>query len=600
MPFKIYIIFGSVFLLIVLFFFLELRKKSLDKFKSIRVGDGQYGNASWASKKEIKESYHKIVFDSKLWRNEPESRKLLPQGIVLGLIVGFRKKFALVDISDSNTLLIGPAGIGKTFYFLLPNIEYAAATGMSFVVTDTKGQTYQAINSVLEKYYGYKVVLIDLRNPSFSEKYNIMQLVNKYMDLAKESKKDKSKVNEGVAYEAKAQKYAKIISKSIIEAAKSEFSGENSYFYDNAEGLITSAILIIAEFGKDDERHIINVFKIIQELSRESKNSKKTEFSQLLELLPDDHKAKWFAGATVEADIKTSLSIFSTALSRLTKFIDSELEQILCFDGNFTAEDFVENKTAVFFTLPEEDTTKHFLFSLFVMQLYRELLVIADDKEEKKFSSRIMFFEDEFGTLPSIQDVEMTFTASRSRNVLSLPIIQSISQLEKNYGKAKAEIIRDNCQNTIFSGFAPTSTTPDLLSKCMGSYTVQTGSISSSNDNKKGNTNTQMMARALMTSDEIKRIPKGDFVILKTGKNPLKTKIPLFEDWGIDIYNSNTIFKNHSKTPKYIKILNLKNEIIKSTNIKNGKKINENTNVILNKSNEIEKNTNNKNKKFKI
>lgn len=112
-------------------------------------------------------------------------------------------------------------------------------------------------------------------------------------------------------------------------------------------------------------------------------------------------------------------------------------------------------KTHVFVVLPEEDKTKYFLFSIFLMQLYRELLNIADEKfNGEALENRVMFFEDEFGTIPPIPDVEMVFSESCSRNILSVPIIQSFVQLRKSYTADGSEIILDNCQNTIFSGFA--------------------------------------------------------------------------------------------------------------------------------------------------
>ena len=52
------------------------------------------------------------------------------------------------------------------------------------------------------------------------------------------------------------------------------------------------------------------------------------------------------------------------------------------------------------------------------------------------------------------------------------------SQLEKNYGKEGAVILTDNCQDTIFGGFAPQSQTVEVLSKALGSRTVLSGSIS--------------------------------------------------------------------------------------------------------------------------
>ena len=112
-----------------------------------------------------------------------------------------------------------------------------------------------------------------------------------------------------------------------------------------------------------------------------------------------------------------------------------------------------------------------------------------------------------------------------------LPIIQSLAQLEKNYGKEGSEIIQDNCQDTIFGGFAPNSQTADVLSKALGSYTVQSGYVSRS---KGEDTRTlQMGERPLMTADELKSIPKGEFVVMKTGSHPMRTRLRLFLDWGI-------------------------------------------------------------------
>lgn len=56
--------------------------------------------------------------------------------------------------------------------------------------------------------------------------------------------------------------------------------------------------------------------------------------------------------------------------------------------------------------MPEEDDSKYFLISLIVQQLYREMLSIADEMGGK-LPNRIMFFLDEFGTLPPIQSAEM-------------------------------------------------------------------------------------------------------------------------------------------------------------------------------------------------
>ena len=84
--------------------------------------------------------------------------------------------------------------------------------------------------------------------------------------------------------------------------------------------------------------------------------------------------------------------------------------------------------------------------------------------------------KDYLSLLPKIESAEMMFSASRSRRLQIVPIIQSFAQLEKNYGKEGAEIIVDNTQDTIFGGFAPNSSSAETLSKALGSRTVMSGS----------------------------------------------------------------------------------------------------------------------------
>ena len=198
-------------------------------------------------------------------------------------------------------------------------------------------------------------------------------------------------------------------------------------------------------------------------------------------------------------------------------FLDSELEQILCFDTEIDAEKFCSEKSAIFIIMPEEAPTTFFMISLIIQQLYREILAVADE-EGGKLKNRCIFFCDEFGTLPKIQDAEMIFSASRSRRLQIVPIIQSFSQLDKNYGKEGEEIIVDNTQLTIFGGFAPNSPSAEVLSKALGTRTVLTGSVNKGKNDP--SESLQMTERPLMSADELKAMPKGQFVVMKTGAHP--------------------------------------------------------------------------------
>ena len=500
--------------------------RNLNGIKAKKVGDGQHGTARWATKPEIKKTFSSSLFAPEDWRQG----KNLPS--VQGTIVacrGNKNTTALVDTGDVHTLMIGAAGVGKTAYFLYPNIEFACASGMSFLSTDTKGDIARNYGGIARDCYGYKVSVINLRNPTRSDENNILHLVNKYMDMYLADKNN-------LSAKAKAEKYAKITAKTIINIGVGDSAsyGQNAFFYDAAEGLLASVILLLAEFGEKNERHIVSVFKLIQDLiakppAKNAKDKPPMYFTTLMNKLPSEHKAKWLAGAALNSADQSMMSVMSTALSRLNSFLDSEMEQILCFGTAIDAEIFCREKSAIFIILPEEDQSKYFMVSLLIQQLYREILTIADEYGGA-LPNRVMFYCDEFGTFPKIEGAEAMFSAGRSRRISIVAIIQSFAQLEQKYGKEGMEIITDNTQLTIFGGFAPNSQSAEMLSKALGEQTVQSGSVS---QGKESSRSIQMIGRPLMTADELKSMSKGQFVVMKTGTHPMISKLKLYFKWGI-------------------------------------------------------------------
>lgn len=557
------------FLLVVSFL---SKNYSLNNFKSKTVGDGQHGTARWATPREISKTYRTVPFRPRRWRKGEE----LPteQGLVLGSVGGRNHKSeggfllktsrklleklrrpvegkrktkkkskalskvkkmieeqrdirALVDSDDVHCLMIGASGVGKTAFFLYPNLEYACACGMSYLALDTKGDLARNYGCIASKYYGYQVTVIDLRNPTCSDGFNFMTLVNHYMDRAKRDPND-------LTAKAKAENYAKILAKTIISPEGSSQYGDNAFFYESAEGVLAAIVMLLAEFilpEKDgtEKRHIVSAFKLVQDLLAAPGGGRgKNGFHVLMDMLPSVHKARWVAGAALTAADQAMASVMSTVLSKLNAFLDSELEQVICRDNPIDAERFASSKCAIFVVIPEEDPTKNFIASLMIQNLSRELFSVADETGGR-LKNRVVIYADEFGTMPPF-DVLSLFSAGRSRGLTLVPIIQSLAQLEKNYGKEGAEIVCDNCQDTIFGGFAPQSKTAEALSAALGSRTVLSGSVS---QGKESSQSLQMMERALMTPDELKSIPKGEFVVMKTGTHPMRTKLRLFLDWGI-------------------------------------------------------------------
>lgn len=180
---------------------------TLGNIKSRTVGDGQHGTARWATDKEIKQTYAHVPFKVREWRRGQN----LPteQGLILGCKGQPQELTALVDSDDIHCLMIGASGIGKTAFFLYPNLEYACASGMSWLALDSKGDLARNYGTIAKNCYGYNVSVIDLRNPTRSDGNNLLTLVNRYMDIARKDPKN-------LAARAKAEKYAKILAKTIV------------------------------------------------------------------------------------------------------------------------------------------------------------------------------------------------------------------------------------------------------------------------------------------------------------------------------------------------------------------------------------------------
>lgn len=506
--------------IVLVYLMVYINNSSLD-IDTRRVGHGQHGSARWMTEDEKKKDYCFVSFGAE---KEP--------GFVVG--VNMTQKNWIIDTSDNTALNLAPPGGGKTLCNIIPTICYNAkvhqntGSGASFILTDCKGDLYRKTKKLLEA-SGIQTLLLDFRFPLNSLRYNLMHNINVALDRYKESTKKKDKLY----YYARAEKYAKILADSIVENLDTNNKSDASaYFDETAKGLITSLILLVSEYGEPGERHIISVFKLIIELNGLDESSnlgeglQRSKMEQLLNVIDNDRLIN-YAGSSIKADVRTSMNIYSTALGKLANFIDAELEQLVCdHSPEISAESFVEKPTAIFLVCPDENTTRHFFASLFIRNFSNELIELAESKYHGRLPVPVLNLWDEFGNMPAVKDIDVLFTAIRSRNVRTFIALQSYRQLEKNYTKEKAQIIREACQMLVFTYVSPAAqSTAKELSDTLGKETVLSGSVSSG----KGYTSTkQMIGKPLLTPDEIINMGFENYVVMKSGHRPMKSTLPLY------------------------------------------------------------------------
>ncbi len=113
----------------------------------------------------------------------------------------------------------------------------------------------------------------------------------------------------------------------------------------------------------------------------------------------------------------------------------------------------------------------------------------------------------------------------------------------------------------MFGGFAPNSESAQILSKALGNQTVMSGSVSRGKNDP--SQSLQMIERPLMTPDELKSMPKGRFVVTKTGICPMRIRLKLFLEWGITFEKTYEIEEQSARKVAYADRRKVEEEIIR-------------------------------------
>ncbi len=113
-------------------------------------------------------------------------------------------------------------------------------------------------------------------------------------------------------------------------------------------------------------------------------------------------------------------------------------------------ENIGKRKTAVFLIVHDEKETYYPLVTLFVQQMYIELIKAARIAEKDVLPVPVHLIWDEFGLAPRLNNIIQILAAARSRGVKMYMVVQDLSQLDAKYGKDLAKSIKNNVMNTIF------------------------------------------------------------------------------------------------------------------------------------------------------
>ena len=383
------------------------------------------------------------------------------------------------------------SGSGKSASYSIPNAHQCLG---SYVFTDPKGELYDRTAGYLKE-HGYDIKVLNLVRPQYSDGYNPLMHISSELDVD-------------------------VIANTIVKGQKTD-SGSDPYWDDMAEMLLKALIYYLIATRPEEEQNLASCAELVRAAN---KNGGSNLLSDLMSQLPYDHPARMYYKSIEIAPEKTYGSILSSLQSKLGKFDSKEIAELTSTDTiNF--EEIGSKKTAVYVISSDTHTAYDFLLTIFFSQMIQQLYDYAD-QNGGRLKERTYFILDEFANIGKIPDFDKKISTSRSRGISFSVILQNIDQLEAVYEKSY-ETIMGNCDTHVFLG-SNSFKTVEYFSKQLGEKTIDRDNISINKDKQNHRTgkslSDQIMARALMTPDELRRLDNDLCIIFEKGLKPVKAK----------------------------------------------------------------------------
>jgi len=364
----------------------------------------------------------------------------------------------------------------------------------SYVFTDPKGELYDDTAGYLKE-HGYDIKVLNLVNPANSDGYNPLMHVASELDVD-------------------------VIANTVVKGQASE-SKSDPYWDDMAEMLLKALIYYLIATRPEEEQNLASCSELVRAANTNGGSNLLTE---LMNQLPYDHPARMYYKSIEIAPEKTYGSILSSLQSKLGKFDSKEIAEVTSTDTiNF--EDIGKKKTAVYVISSDTHTAYDFLLTIFFSQMIQQLYNYAD-LNGGRLKMPVFFILDEFANIGRIPDFDKKISTSRSRGIQFSVILQNLDQLEAIYEKSY-ETIMGNCDTHVFLG-SNSYKTVEYFSKALGEKTIFRQSKSTNRDkhwHKQGFSDSeQMLGRALMTPDELRRMDNDLCIILEKGIKPVKAR----------------------------------------------------------------------------
>ena len=421
-------------------------------------------------------------------------------------------------------LVVGPPGSGKSFRLARPMLSQLCG---NFLVTDPKGELYKQTGQYFED-NGYEVMVMNVESEEgmpMSIHFNPFRYIRNESDI---------------------MSIAGILMKATTP--QDEAGGGNDQFFEqSAEVLLTSLIYIMKEYIIEEERNWATFVKLLNATTVYTKadGSIDNRPGGILDIAKKA-QLKWKKSHDSDFPGYIAIEKYYNGAAETTSSIVASLDahcrymklqcviDLLSEDEIKISESFGYSKKSdnsktgkrILFIVTSEDKRYYdwipsMVYSLFFDELYH--LTAIDPKLHETLPHHLTFLMDEFANVTLPDSFVEKLSTMRSRNMSAVIIVQNLIQLKRKFPKFDMDKdLIGNCSIIDILG-APDMDSCEYLSKHFGTQTIHKASDSDAKDYRGSSSRSEdVMQKPLLSAEDIFAMKKdGECAIVIKGADPL-------------------------------------------------------------------------------
>ena len=452
-----------------------------------------------------------------------------------------------------HTLVTGSTGTGKTevFYKNILHLLGSLPSDVcpSFLTTDLKGDISEAEAAYLRS-RGYEVVVLDMRRPFQSARYNFLtEVYDAYQEMANlramlAKNKPITRVA-GVKYsspeEGKAAAQCHCLNLlDQIDRTLTDFSHivvtvsdpKDRMWCEGARTMLRALVYTMLHDSLDPKCEMTREKFTMANLCRAAFSTGEDceEICEWLEPAADILTVRSALTGNYKLRAKvTRDGYISTLNTALAAYTANAVAAITATSDEIDLSAIASSKKpyAIFLITDDRQKTTNSIAMLFINNLLSRLVDVADHSPRHSLSRDFIVLADEFANMPAMPNISQKITTFRSRKIWLMMAIQSAQQLQMAYDADTADIIEDNCDMHLFIG-CNNDETKESFVRSMGQKAGVKTSFSISNDGAIAASKTAENVPIVRKSD-LEKLELGHFYVrARRAENLRSYMIPFF------------------------------------------------------------------------